>query len=81
MNHYHLTPGPGQIPVSKTNITPNDMLSLTGPVVNTRITSRTIPTLKNQKNNLNVLERTYLQRGHAKDGKTKYINSLYNTVN
>lgn len=81
LNHYHLTPGPGQIPVSKTNITPNDMLSLTGPVVNTRITSRTIPTLKNQKNNLNVLERTYLQRGHAKDGKTKYINSLYNTVN
>lgn len=81
LNHYHLDPGPGQLPVSKTNLTPNDMLALSGPAINTRIITRTISTLKNQKTNLNVIETTYLQRGHAKDGKTKYINSLYNTVN
>ena len=81
LNHYHLMPGPGHMPVSKTNITPNDMLAVSGPKINTRIISRTIPTLKNQRSDLATLESTYLQRGHAKDGKTKYINSLYNTVN
>jgi hypothetical protein len=81
LNHFHIVPGPGQMPTSKSNITPNDTLKECGPVSNTRIVDRTLNSLKNQKNNLNVLETTYLQRGHAKDGKTKYINSLYNTVN
>lgn len=80
LNHYHITTWPLG-PTSKVNITPGDPLANTGAGLNQKITRRTIKTLKNQRSNLENIETTYLQRGHAKDGKTKYINSLYNTVN
>lgn len=80
LNHYHITTWPLG-PTSKVNITPGDPLANTGAGLNQKITSRTITTLKNQRSNLENIETTYLQRGHAKDGKTKYINSIYNTVN
>ena len=81
LNHYHLVPGPGHQPVTDPSKTPRDVLGKFGPLINSRITNRTIPSLKNNRYELNRIETTYLERGHAKDGKTKYINSLYNTVN
>jgi hypothetical protein len=80
LNHYHITTWPLG-PTSPTMVTPGDALSKVGPKILQRITTRTLRTLSNQKYNLNRLEATYLQRGHAKDGKTNYINSLYNNVN
>jgi len=80
LNHYHISSW-ALGPTSPTIITPGDPLSTQGPKIIKKQTERTLRTLSNQRYNLNRLETTYLRRGHAKDGKTNYINSLYNNVN
>lgn len=80
LHHYHISTVP-LMATSPTHLTPKDPLKVTGEGINTKITTRTMKSLENQRDRLEKIEATYLQRGHAKDGKTKYINSLYNTVN
>ena len=80
MNHYHITTLP-LMPATPTMVTPGDPLAKKSPELILKMITRSASSLRNQKYNLDRLEKTYLQRGHAKKDKTKYINSLYNHVN
>ena len=82
LNHFHITTWPlGPTSTTMQTLAAKDPLATVGPAILQKITTRTLRSLANQRHNLNRLEATYLQRGHAKDGKTLYINSLYHNNN
>jgi len=80
MAHYHITTIP-MMPTTPTIATPGDPLGTIGTSTIQRQITRTLRTLANQKANLNILHQKYLIEGHAKDGKTSFINSKHNNVN
>ena len=81
LSHHHTTIWPGY-PNFKVNADPMmSQLGQQGMPILMDMTMRSLRSLANQKYNLRVIEQKYLLPGHAKNGKTKHINSQYNNVN